>query len=88
MPRLYEYVSLDPHYVLTSTDGEVNTFQLTPAAEGKLAAAGIVPRHQFERAMLLGLHRTGDAVSRSGEFAEAVLATSLKWPSRATRIPR
>ena len=77
MPRLHKYVSRDAHYVLTSIDGQVNTFQLTPAGEGKLAAAGIVAGEQFERAILLDLYRTGDAFARGGEFAEAVLANQL-----------
>ena len=74
MPRLHKYVSRDAHYVLTSIDGQVNTYQLTPAGEGKLAAAGIVAGEHFERAILLDLYRTGDAFSRGGEFPEAVLA--------------
>ncbi len=78
MPRLHKYVSRDAHYVLTSIDGQVNTFQLTPAGERKLAAAGILPGHQFERAILLDLYRTGDAFSRGGEFPEAVLANQLE----------
>ena len=77
MPRLHKYVSRDAHYVLTSIDGQVNTFPLTPAGEGKLAAAGIVPEQNFERAILLDLYRTGDAFSRGGEFPEAVLANQL-----------
>ena len=35
MPRLHKYVSRDAHDVLTSIDGQVNTYQLTPAGEGK-----------------------------------------------------
>ncbi len=78
MPRLHKYVSRDAHYVLTSIDGQVNTYQLTPAGEGKLAAAGIVAGQNFERAILLDLYRTGDAFARGGEFAEAVLANQLE----------
>lgn len=78
MPRLHKYVSRDAHYVLTSIKGQVVTYQLTAAGEGKLAAAGIVPGENFERAMLLDLYRTGDAFAPGGEFAEAVRANQLE----------
>jgi hypothetical protein len=78
MPRLHKYVSRDAHYVLTSINGSVITYQLTSTGESKLAAAGIEPGQNFERAILLDLYRTGDAFARGGEFAEAVLANQLE----------
>lgn len=78
MPRLHKYVNRDAHYVLTRIDGSIITYQLTPAGESKLAAAGIVPDQNFERAILLDLYRTGDAFTRGGEIAEAVLANQLE----------
>ncbi len=78
MPRLHKYVSRDAHYVLTSINGSVITYQLTSAGESKLAAVGIVPGQNFERAILLDLYRTGDAYARGGEFAEAVMANQLE----------
>lgn len=87
MPRLHKYVSRDAHYVLTSIDGQVNTYQLTPAGEGKLAAAGIVAGQNFERAILLDLYRTGDAFARGGEFAEAVLANQLEMDLASDPYP-
>jgi hypothetical protein len=78
MPRLHKYVSRDAHYVLTSINGQIITYQLTPGGESKLAAAGIVAGQNFERAMLLDLYRTGDAFAPGGEFAEAVRANQLE----------
>lgn len=78
MPRLHKYVNRDAHYVLTRIDGSIITYQLTPAGERKLAAAGIVPDQNFERAILLDLYRTGDAFTQGGEIAEAVLANQIE----------
>jgi hypothetical protein len=55
MPRLHKYVSRDAHYVLTSIDGSVVTYQLTATGEQRLAGAGIVAGQRFERALLLDL---------------------------------
>ncbi|WP_396208189.1 hypothetical protein [Gemmatimonas sp.] len=77
MPRLHKYVSRDAHYVLTSIDGSVVTYQLTATGEQRLAGAGIVAGQRFERALLLDLYRTGDAYAKGHEFPEAVLANQL-----------
>jgi len=78
MPRLHKYVSRDAHYVLTSIDGSVVTYQLTATGEQRLAGAGIVAGQRFERALLLDLYRTGDAYAKGHEFPEAVLANQLE----------
>jgi hypothetical protein len=78
MPRLHKYVSRNAHYILTSINGSVITYQLTPAGERKLASAGVVAGENFERAMLLDLYRTGDAFAPGVEFAEAVIANQLE----------
>ncbi len=70
----------DAHYVLTRIDNAIRTFQLTPAGESKLATAGILPGHRFERAILFDLFRSGDAFTRGseGEIADSVLASQFK----------
>lgn len=78
MPRLHKYVSRDAHYVLTSIDGSVVTYQLTATGEQRLAGAGIVAGQRFERALLLDLYRSGDAYAKGHEFPEAVLANQLE----------
>lgn len=78
MPRLQKFVSQDGHYVLTSINGSVITYQITPDGEAKLAAAGIVAGQTFDRALLLDLYRTGDAYAPGVEFPEAVRANQLE----------
>lgn len=78
MPRLHKYLNRDAHYVLTRIDDAIITYQLTPAGETKLASVGIVPGQNFERALLLDLYRTGDAFTRGGEIAEAVIASQIE----------
>lgn len=78
MPRLHKYVSRDAHYVLTSIDGAVVTFQLSATGEQRLAGAGIEAGQSFERAILLDLYRSGDAYAQGHEFPEAVLANQLE----------
>jgi hypothetical protein len=77
MPRLHKYVNRDAHYVLTSINDSVVTYQLTPNGERRLAVAGIEAGQNFERALLLDLYRTGDAYAQGHEFPEAVLANQL-----------
>ena len=78
MPRLHKYLSKDAHYILTSINGSVITYQITPDGERKLADAGIVAGQTFARALLLDLYRTGDAYAPGVEFAEAVRANQLE----------
>lgn len=78
MPRLHEFVSRDAHYVLTSINGAVVSYQLTPAGERRLTEAGVVVGQRFERALLLDLYRSRDAYARGHEFPEAVRANQLE----------
>jgi hypothetical protein len=61
MPVLHEYTDKTGYYVLTSINGSIITFQLTPEGQEKLKKAGIEPDKMFERALLLDLVRSGDA---------------------------
>jgi hypothetical protein len=75
MPRLHKYRNRDACYVLTAIRGAVVTYQLTPEGDRKLAAAGIAPGQQFNRALLLDLYRSGDAFTGgSGVDDPSVLA--------------
>jgi hypothetical protein len=78
MPRLLKYESRDGYYAVTSIDGSVVTYQLTPAGEQKLLNAGIRAGHAFDRALLLDLYRTGEAYAPGVEFPEAVWANQLE----------
>ena len=61
MPVLHEYTDKNGYYVLTSIEGNIITFQLTPEGQAKLNKAGIEPDKTFGRALLLDLIRSGDA---------------------------
>ncbi len=78
MPRLHKYTSGNAHYVLTSINGSVITYQLTAQGERRLADAGVMAGQNFERAMLLDLYRSGDAYAPGVEFPEAVRANQLE----------
>ncbi len=79
MPRLEQYDGRNACYVVTSIDGKVATYQLTPAGEQRLVGAGISIGQTFERALLLDLCKTGDAYGRGHEFAEAVRKNQLEF---------
>lgn len=78
MPRLLKYENRDAYYAVTSIDGSVVTYQLTPAGERQLLKAGIVAGEAFDRALLLDLYRTGEAYAPGVEFPEAVWANQLE----------
>jgi hypothetical protein len=78
MPRLHKYESRDAYYAVTSIDGAVVTYQITPAGEQKLLKAGVVAGDAFDRALLLDLYRTGEAYAPGVEFPEAVWANQLE----------
>ena len=78
MPRLQQYVGRNAHYVLTTINGSVITYQITPEGERKLSDAGVVAGQTFDRALLLELYKTGDAYAPGIEFPEAVRANQLE----------
>ena len=71
MPRLRRYRNRAAHYVLTSIGGAMVTYQLTPDGAEKLKRVGIDPDHQFPRALLLALIRSGDAFTGGTGAGEA-----------------
>jgi len=67
MPVLHKYRDRDEYYILTKIRGNIITFQLTDEGQRKLQKAGINPKQQFTRALLLDLYRSGDVFThRSG----------------------
>jgi hypothetical protein len=64
MPVLRKYKDRDDCYILTRISGNIITFQLTHEGQLKLQGVGISPGHQFTRALLLDLYRSGDVFTR------------------------
>ena len=73
MPVLHRYKERHEHYVLTSINGAIITFQLTKEGESKLRSAGIAAGQPFARAFLLDLYRSGDAYTHGLGPGKAVL---------------
>lgn len=61
MPVLHKYKDREGHYVLTSINKIMVTFQLTLNGEERLLSSGIRDKETFNRGLLLDLYRSGDA---------------------------
>jgi hypothetical protein len=61
MPVLHKYKDREGHYVLTSINKTMVTFQLTPKGEERLLSSGVRDKETFKRGLLLDLYRSGDA---------------------------
>jgi hypothetical protein len=61
MPVLHKYKDREGHYVLTSINKTMVTFQLTLKGEERLLSSGIRYKETFNRGLLLDLYRSGDA---------------------------
>lgn len=73
MPVLHKYKDKDEYYILTSINGNVITFQLTPGGHNRLNVTGINSGERFGRALLLDLYRSGDAYTQgSGIVTSAI----------------
>jgi hypothetical protein len=65
MPILHKYRGRGDYYILTTINKNIVTFQITEEGRKKLDIAGIVPGQKFERALLLDLCRSGDALTQA-----------------------
>ena len=72
MPVMHKYRDRDEYYILTKIKGNIITFQLTDEGRRKLHQAGINPKQQFTRALLLDLYRTGDVFTHGSGPGEVV----------------
>jgi hypothetical protein len=61
MPVLHKYKDREGHYVLTSINKTMVTFQLTFKGEERLLSSGVRDKETFKRGLLLDLYRSGDA---------------------------
>ena len=73
MPVLHRYKERHEHYVLTSINRTIITFQLTKEGEKKLRSAGVTAGQPFGRALLLDLYRSGDAYTHGSGPGKAVI---------------
>lgn len=73
MPVLHRYKERHEHYVLTSINRAIITFQLTKEGEKKLRSAGVTAGQPFGRALLLDLYRSGDAYTHGSDPGKVVL---------------
>jgi len=61
MPVLHKYKENNAHYILTSVNGKIVTFQLTIDGYTYLREAGVITGRRFNRNLLLDIYRMGYA---------------------------
>jgi len=72
MPVLHKYRDREGHYVLTSINKTIVTFQLTSKGEKRLLSSGVRDKETFKRGLLLDLYRSGDAYTHGTGLGEEI----------------